>query len=1490
MRTVSGSKRGAWSINEYNFNINIKIINIMKRLKFLFLSMAALLIGVPQAKAQRMIGAIVNPDEFKDGMEIVLETRSGTNSAGHYCPSTLVEDKDGMHGSITVPSIMEINDSVIWVLEKASTPAYKTGYDQYYLKSKVTGKYLSFGWTHNASWIWLDKWNKGAGTPSTTIADDTAHAKPFCFIQNSDETWAEELGSKKYGSFPANWDVSTYVVVSLFDPNSTLIPEIPSLGLNPNNTDGNSWGRVYLANEYPSYNITYLTGYQDTNVWDVRKIITRDTDPRGALQALCDNIQGDIESEFKLGTDPGYISDSQAYESFFNALNDALVAIDDASVSNDQLNTLFDKLYAANDAIYGESAREAVTDGYYYIKTANSAFVDVDNGKYGWYNDGGNRLRWEAMDSTNNKYIWYIKNEGDTVLANTSYKLYSFRNALTGKYISCATSHDNSQPVAMTDGFESRNNLMLCLNLDHSGQFNITSATDWLTYPPRPYHQEGHDSGNGTSGGIVLWEGQKSSPSAWYIHRVPESVLSHMGDYADYDDLVLKVAKYASTTSGAVVGDGVGMADSTLLANADSALVRAQAALKLTDRRSAEITAARDNLVAKMEAFKKDVNTVPDGYYRFKSNYNIYANNENYIYLNVYNDSTPGWAHLENTTDYIWKVTNLSDGNFTIQNAKNGKYLNKAAAPQNGSIVSLTDQPVTEQCLRTIKPNGRWAVYNVVDSTFSLDPHDHYKCLYDEGPIHLWSPADETGGTSWSLIPVAEDELNSLKAAEADNELAVSLKKKFWEARRAYNAKTNYTLGEKILTDASQLYGNNFSTNEGTNIGNLIDGDKNTTWCSTWEGGQEQNPTEPHYLRAYDEAGFPDTVQVNYVQRQNGTWHRVPSSLRIDVSNDAQTWTTLPWAEMRLDDFGGKSTLETVHSDSLHYIVSGIGGYKYVRFVTRCAYRGADGVYIGPNAHFVFEYAEFNLYPVTGVSTDSYSQTGTHKAYADALFSAIQAAYPLVKEGKGTQVALDKLTTALDQFYSIDSNDSVITMARFNVERLTAGDAIGQVPQDVHDTYVAKATDLLNKYDAATTGGTFTSETATNTVNGLIDAFKAVQANVHSVQSGKWYYIESAAPEGTTAEADGYYSKARDEVRGAALYVLASDDKGMTETNYNDGNQLRWGMDDIKSNKRPTDGDADALWCFTPVPDSLGYGANAYYIRNMHTGYYMGRDNGLSDKLLFQNSTPYPYSITFIGGDQFHIAPLTGDAKGRNISFGSNARQVRYDDMTTYYDNIASLTFRELSLEDNPTIMLPLPNNTISIVCLPFAVEGLNGAAAYGVHSKVDDTTLGLEEKSSFAAGEPMILVTGDTALYSSDHSNVDIEVTTPSTDLAAKPDTANGLIGTFVQTEDRVPGSGYFEFSKFKSVLTQTTIAAFSGYVNTGLTVNKQGDPDATISLTGTGFLNKIQKVDTTAPGKVDVYSVDGVLLKRGVDAAKATEGLQKGVYIIGGKAKLVK
>ena len=40
----------------------------------------------------------------------------------------------------------------------------------------------------------------------------------------------------------------------------------------------------------------------------------------------------------------------------------------------------------------------------------------------------------------------------------------------------------------------------------------------------------------------------------------------------------------------------------------------------------------------------------------------------------------------------------------------------------------------------------------------------------------------------------------------------------------------------------------------------------------------------------------------------------------------------------------------------------------------------------------------------------------------------------------------------------------------------------------------------------------------------------------------------------------------------------------------------------------------------------------------------------------------------------------------------------------------------------------------------------------------------------------------------------------------------------------------------------------------------------------------------------KVDVYSIDGVLLRRNVARANATNGLAKGIYIVGKQKVLVK
>ena len=65
----------------------------------------------------------------------------------------------------------------------------------------------------------------------------------------------------------------------------------------------------------------------------------------------------------------------------------------------------------------------------------------------------------------------------------------------------------------------------------------------------------------------------------------------------------------------------------------------------------------------------------------------------------------------------------------------------------------------------------------------------------------------------------------------------------------------------------------------------------------------------------------------------------------------------------------------------------------------------------------------------------------------------------------------------------------------------------------------------------------------------------------------------------------------------------------------------------------------------------------------------------------------------------------------------------------------------------------------------------------------------------------------------------------------------------------------------------------------------------DKIIYVKGNGMLNDIKDVVIEDPKEiVDVYSVDGVLIRRNVARINATNGLAKGIYIVGKQKVLVK
>ena len=176
-----------------------------------------------------------------------------------------------------------------------------------------------------------------------------------------------------------------------------------------------------------------------------------------------------------------------------------------------------------------------------------------------------------------------------------------------------------------------------------------------------------------------------------------------------------------------------------------------------------------------------------------------YVQNMNEIYLSLYNDTTPGWKNFVKSTEQVWKLKNLPGGGYTIQNVKNKMYLNKAEKSSNGYLVNMTAEPETVQRLAAIKANGKWGIFNEVDTTFGYDPNGHQNGMAEEGKLQIWSPRDETGGTSWSLESLSEEEVNNLVASEEQNQRDILLNKKFEETPAVFTILPQITREESRL-------------------------------------------------------------------------------------------------------------------------------------------------------------------------------------------------------------------------------------------------------------------------------------------------------------------------------------------------------------------------------------------------------------------------------------------------------------------------------------------------------------------------------------------------------------------------------------------------------------------------------------------------------------------------------------------------------------------
>ena len=199
-------------------------------------------------------------------------------------------------------------------------------------------------------------------------------------------------------------------------------------------------------------------------------------------------------------------------------------------------------------------------------------------------------------------------------------------------------------------------------------------------------------------------------------------------------------------------------------------------------------------------------------------------------------------------------------------------------------------------------------------------------------------------------------------------------------------------------------------------------------------------------------------------------------------------------------------------------------------------------------------------------------------------------------------------------------------------------------------------------------------------------------------------------------------------------------------------------------------------------------------------------------------------------------------------------------------------------------------NGTTSTICLPFSCDIPDGAEVYEMTAFNDGHTVEFAKAASIEAYKPYIIrTTGIAFLNLQSGKNGNYTFPAEPEEMSVSYD-ALSFCGTMSRQELRSD-----EFSKYygySSGKLQYVGIGNVGYVNPfrAYFVERSADDLRTVDIVLFDVPASIESIEIGKAGLVDVYSIDGRLIKASVEEEKATDGLDKGIYIIGKRKVLVK
>lgn len=1123
------------------------------------------------------------------------------------------------------------------------------------------------------------------------------------------------------------------------------------------------------------------------------------------------------------------------------------------------------------------------------------------------------------------------------------YNLYVLKRVATGEYFADYTVDDNEDTSdSPFDGHMTK----LTTDKAQAMKFTVVPGVENSDDPRassaggnQDYSRVGfvlatdHRAENGTN---VQYLGHYSEPfysiyndtNYWLIFSVfqptgKEKLLAYTTAYYGTDNADPALNYPAGTTAGYFKAELVNAAHAAWQEAYD--ILQVEGSYTLTDEETNVLCDKIENTMTALTAADARFPLTAGRYF-------INDNRDTKLYLNATTVSNKdAWAcsaytvpeELDYTAaSYLWDVEIAGQDSIYLKHLLTGLYVQSTMADDHH--YALGKEPVALKLSAPTAGNR---------ATFWITPKgDERACTNVAGWMLNWTDVNDAGNHFTFTAVDVDDAKVAQWAAEAKQiKLNETLSTTYANATAQYNGGNVFNRPEgatytglftedgKMVSatgdeDNSNWWCNKKQGNEGTYEA-LTDNDPTSYFHSNWGGGEfEPSIEKNHYLVAKLDAPASGDIMIKVAKRATGNDY--PTQFAVYGANDfdkaagTASWVFQGYADISYTDSVAYTMKDAAGNDSIaSSIKDGVGvayahldaSYAYLRFsATKTQYNAGKPA----NNRGYFCLAQMNVWPTTGVVktvTPEYQEalSAAPQVYA-TLGEEIKKAAAELAAGKATQAQIDALNAAIEEFKNNLPVPSRVTDA-YNAAKafLDAANTNNMIGTELAQYSQESATALqttLAKYETFDKIDLVSINAAVNEINAAFSAFKG---SVRLPEAGKFYTIKSASTK-VVAEAD----KDSQGYQGAIYNAIVYSTGNNKSNSLSDANSAVRFTFANHSSEVTADGETSLDAMMSSLSDSISLKDDASYVwkaetaqdgkmvlRNLATGMYLTGANGK----LYQSTEPTPILGEGVKPNVFRFN-LGEDAKGVTQYMntkGATGTVVPWKDPA---DENSYWQFNELADDDYTTecfAVKGVKEGQFYACTFPVAVTPDGNAVLYtvlGVNEAKDKLILA-EVKDEVPAGTPVILLAD--VLTNNGEGTVG-NLTVGCEDLASaefvfEPKVGDGLCGVLCEPVEIAETCGHLANGKI--VTGAYTVLCNGAYLaNAAITAEKG---KASIDL-AKGVGDTLTGIDdakvVVLPSVVNVYGINGQLIKKSVKAANATKNLPAGVYVIGGQKVLVK